>query len=425
MKYLISASDEDELIQDLLNNPGALKQALKEMAQAITTRAGSAGFFLEKSQGAQEELRQLLVSQLKESGIKESPSGIRFALTCPAFLNPVSGCLQQEKAVKTFVLSLGGSQPGLHLGDGLDYTEEILIPLKKVSSEVTLLEKRDLKGKLPLTRRNTNKGDYGKALILGGSEEYSGAPYLSYAALSALRAGAGYAELAVGENEYGKYALKAPQAILRKVKEENGHLVFDEKNMASLIQGISSLSVGMGMGVREETFRLVSYLLKNFTGRLIIDADGLNSLAAFGLDVLKEARGQVILTPHLGEFSRLSGKSLAEIKDDPLKAGVEFAAAYRVLLILKSASTVITDGKKTVISACGNQGLAKAGSGDLLSGFLAGFSAQKGIEPFLAGEAGAYVLGRSAELAASELPLRSFLYEDILKQAPEALKEIE
>ena len=159
----------------------------------------------------------------------------------------------------------------------------------------------------------------------------------------------------------------------------------------------------MGTGVSEDVFQGVCYLLKEYTGRLLLDADALNSLAKYGRDRLSEIfenkKCDVLLTPHLKEFSRLTGKEISEILAAGLDAPKEFSEKYGVTVLLKGAATVISDGQRTAINVSGTSAQAKGGSGDVLSGLVAGLCAG-GLSAFDGAVAGAYLAGKAAELAA-------------------------
>ena len=184
-----------------------------------------------------------------------------------------------------------------------------------------------------------------------------------------------------------------------------------------------SLAIGMGLGVSEETYKTVCYFIRNFKGRLIIDADGLNSLAKYGVDVLKEKNCEIILTPHVGEFSRLIDKTVSEILYDFIDTAKEFAKNYGVILLLKSACSVITDGEKSILNTTGNSGLAKAGSGDVLSGFLAGMLLRDG-ETIELTAVSAYVFGKAGEIASKEQNEYTVTASDVIRALPKAINSL-
>ncbi len=250
---------------------------------------------------------------------------------------------------------------------------------------------------VPKRRRNSHKGDYGKAAIVAGSAAYTGAAYLATAAC--LRSGAGYTALYVPKDLFFAYVLKAPEALLRTMGDGE-RFTFCEEEMKSLLD-YDCVAYGMGMGQSEEVFQGARWLLQHYSGKLLIDADGLNALAKYGN--LREAFAgkacEVVLTPHVKEFSRLSGCSVEEILENGREIAEKFSRTYGVVTLLKNARSLVSDGVTTAYNDTGNSGQAKGGSGDVLSGVIAGLMAQ-GADGFTAAACGAYLVGKAAELGA-------------------------
>ena len=262
----------------------------------------------------------------------------------------------------------------------------------------------DVKAFSPERARNTHKGTYGSACIVAGSVRYIGAAALS--AEAALKSGCGYVKLTC--SEYVKLALAAkyPQVIF-----------LDEPDLNS-----QAIAIGMGCGVNKELYILTERLLSEYTGTLIIDADGLNSIAEYGLALLEtERKCRVLLTPHVKEFSRLAGIEVNEILKRPIEYSRNFANDYGITLLLKGADSIITDGKRTKINTRGSTALAKGGSGDMLSGYICGTSA-RGLEPFESALCSAYTLGVSAEISSKEKTDYCVTAKDILKNIHKAVK---
>lgn len=301
------------------------------------------------------------------------------------------------KADKT--VTIAEYKTGCFFGDGIDYSGKIV----KADIGITCPEDNyavicadeDIKKFYPERRRNTHKGTYGCANLVAGSEKYPGAAALGAAAC--LKSGCGYTKLTTADSV--KYALVAtlPQVIFCNEPDLNANAV----------------AIGSGSGVSQKLYELISNLLQSYEGTLIIDADGLNCLAGYGCEILKNAKPSVILTPHIKEFSRLTGLSVRQILSDPVGEARRFASEYGVTVALKNAVSVITDGKKTVLNAAGSTALAKGGSGDMLAGFMCG-TAARGIDPFNAAVCAAYTLGKSAEIAAQNKTAYCATAQDIL-----------
>ena len=254
---------------------------------------------------------------------------------------------------------------------------------------------------IPKRKRDSHKGDYGRALIIAGSEQYTGAAYL--AAAACLRAGAGYTTLCVPQSILPYYILKAPE-ILLKATNEGGRYAFNADFMQEIC-ACESIAYGMGMGVSEEVQKGAVYLIENYTGRLIIDADGLNSLALLGESGLQRVfarkKCDILLTPHAKEFSRLIGAETQTILQNREGYLVAFAQKYGVSLLLKGAHTLLTDGAQIAVNTAGCSGQAKGGSGDVLAGVIAGLCAQ-GATAFDGGYIGAFLTGKASEIACKE-----------------------
>lgn len=257
----------------------------------------------------------------------------------------------------------------------------------------------------PKRDRNSHKGTYGSANIIAGSDKYIGAAVLAIE--TALMSGCGYVKLTVNESVKYALAVKYPQVIY-----------IDQPDLSS-----QCIAVGMGCGVSEKLYGQIKYLLENYSNTLIIDADGLNSLARFGTDTLKQKSCTVILTPHLKEFSRLTGKGVEDIKSNPQVFAEEFAREYGVVLLLKGADSIITNGVNTFVNKSGTTALAKAGSGDMLAGFMCGTVA-RGVSPLNAVCCSAYTMGLSAQISSAQKTDYCATAKDIIKNLHLAVKQL-
>lgn len=277
---------------------------------------------------------------------------------------------------------------------------------------IVFLKGEDVRKMLPPRKRDSHKGTYGKAAIVAGSLEYTGAAYLS--ASACLRSGVGYTALFLPERILPYYILKAPEVLLFPVcKGEKFSL---EDNFKKLL-AYDSIAYGMGMGLSEEVAKGASYLLRKYSGKLLLDADGLNSLAEYRKEeffkLFENKKCDVLCTPHVKEFSRLSDWSVEEIQQDPIGCARAFSGKYAVNLLLKDAVSVLCGGGKTVVISTGNSGQAKGGSGDVLSGLIAGLCGA-GVSTFDGGAIGGYLAGKAAELAVEKLGEYSLTPTDVI-----------
>lgn len=315
---------------------------------------------------------------------------------------------------------------GHFLNDGLDYSGEV------VSTDIGISIWGDdyayrmtgvmVKEFFPKRIRNTNKGHYGRVCIIGGSKPFPGAPLLSEAGYASLKMGTGYAKLAVPQSMYSIYAGLRPECTMHVLPDNDDGIAFSEDAINPLLNN-DAIAIGIGMGVSEDVYKTICYLLKNYKGKLIIDADGLNSLSKYGVDVLKDKTCSVLVTPHIKEFSRLTGLSVDEIKNDSINLAKQFALDYDVVVCLKNAVSIITDGVKVCINTRGTPAMAKGGNGDVLTGVILGVSAKQNL--YDSASAGAYVLGRAGQWAAREHGEYSVTATDITEQIGRVVLRLE
>ncbi len=322
-------------------------------------------------------------------------------------------------------VAIGELKRGLLLGNGADVCGKIVrrdigISLGQPADSV-LWEGEDAASLFPPRKKNTHKGSYGKAVILAGSAAYSGAPLLACAA--ALRSGCGYTQLAVPAELFPLAAGKFPEAILTAAPSAKGAFAYDEAFLRTLLKA-ESIAFGMGCGPSREVCRIARFLLSEYGGTLILDADALNSLAEYGADALRGHRCGVLLTPHPKEFSRLCGKSLSEVLENGADLAKAFAAEYGVAVLLKGHVSLVTDGSRTLYTASGTPALAKGGSGDVLSGIAAAIAA-RGFSPVPAGAGASYLLGRAGRIAAAAQGNEySVVASDVIASIPAAIARL-
>ena len=279
--------------------------------------------------------------------------------------------------------------------------------------------KRIIKRKSP----DSNKGTNGTLNIVAGSERYRGAAVLSV--LAAERCGVGIVRLASVEKVISSVSVLCPEAVFLPLSEgrDGGISASDFDGKLKNISSSRALLVGCGMGNSIDTNKIVTSLLYNCDIPLIIDADGLNSIKDFP-EILLKAKHTPIITPHIGELSRLSGLSVDTIKKDRLSAARNFAEKYNTIVVLKdSVSIVVTPNGETFVCDKPNPALAKGGSGDVLSGIISSFVAQ-GYNPFEAALCGVSLHSLAAELGAKDFTEFSMLPSDIIKYIPAVFSEI-
>lgn len=285
-------------------------------------------------------------------------------------------------------------------------------------------EDRDAAALFPPRPKDAHKGLFGYIALIGGSVRYSGAIRLANLAACAMRAGAGVVRLCVPQCLSVAVMPLILESTLFPLSDREGGLLFREEEFREALKGTRAAAFGMGAGLTEETKKAVRYLLREYEGILILDADGLNALAEMGPALLREAPCRTLLTPHLGEFSRLSGKSIQEIAGDPAGTAEAFALAYGTTVLLKGPETVVTDGTETLAVNRGCPGMATAGSGDVLSGILAAVCAANPGNLTRAAAAGAWVNGRAGEIAQERYGDVSMIASDTAAAVADAVRDL-
>ncbi len=324
-------------------------------------------------------------------------------------------------------VSIGSYKTGLFLGrakDVIGARSNIDIGITMPAPTVFLAEAGDFKQILRPRPGTSHKGNYGYITVMGGSVEYAGAAKLANISASALRAGCGVAQLAVPNaiaQAVAPYLLES--TLLPIPSDETGHMRYCPDMLDAMLSRQAAIAVGMGWGSGDGHAAILSHLLTHGSIPLLIDADGLNTLSRMDKGLLKQTACRVVLTPHLKEFERLSCVPIAEILQDPIRHARAFAREYGVILLLKGACTVITDGERTILVDRGCAGMATAGSGDALSGILAGLFGynEATLDTVVCG---AYIAGLAGELAEADCNPISMLASDTVAHISAAVSKM-
>lgn len=280
------------------------------------------------------------------------------------------------------------------------------------------IDKKLVFGKMPYRPEDSNKATFGKILNIAGSYNYIGAAYLS--SISALKAGAGYLTLACPEEIVCTVASMAPEITYKRLKSKDGAISAD--NELGDLSKYNVLEIGCGLTNTEETSKFVLNLLthRNSFQNLVLDADGINILAS-----KKEiiSLKNTVITPHPKELSRLLGVETEEIIENREKYARITSQTYECITVLKGHNSIVTNGNKVFINTSGSSALAKAGSGDVLTGIIAGLLAQK-LSPFDAAIIGTFLHGLAGDIAANDLTKYCVTASDIIDYLPFAIKQI-
>ena len=260
-----------------------------------------------------------------------------------------------------------------------------------------------------------HKGDFGKCLLLCGSRGYTGAAAL--AAMGALRSGAGLVYLGVPECIYAIEAVKLWEPVVFPLPSEGDTFSADAvKPILSRLRDMDAVLIGPGLGRSEGAKAVLSVVTAKFDGPLVLDADGINLLAAHK-DLLRGRNAPLILTPHDGEFRRMFGS----LGSDRPEAAAALAKDLGCIVLLKGHETLITDGNVCYRNRTGNPGMAVGGSGDVLAGMIVSLLGQ-GIPPLEAAAAGAWLHGAAGDCCAEKLGQYGMLPTDLLDALPRLMK---
>ena len=324
-------------------------------------------------------------------------------------------------------LCVGEEKLGVWLLNGLDCAGEVSaldIGLRGFEWEnyVNIFEQIDAVNRFPKRKRNSHKGSYGKVAILGGSVKYSGAGYLS--CLSACKSGVGYTAWFMPEELLKNAFFKIPEALL--VSTNVGGMYEYNEDVCQKLCEYDAVALGMGMTCSESVYKTILYLFEHYRGKLVLDADGLNSIAQFGSmeDFSKIKECDVVITPHLKELSRLTKLEMAVLQESPAFYAKEITGKYPITLLWKGASTLIAKAQELFLTVKGSSAQAKGGSGDVLSGFVGGLCAQ-GLSAFDGALLGAYLVGVSAEIATEKYSEYSATPTDFISCFGEAFNSLQ
>ncbi len=358
------------------------------------------------------------VRMLNDSGLPvvaaDVPSGIS------ADTGEVLGEAVRCAATVTFSMA----KPGHYLEPGCVYAGEVRVHdigipeplLRAAETPVRAL----LPGELRLPKRDplSHKGDHGKILIVGGSTGYTGAP--SFASRAAVRAGAGLVWLGVPREIWPVTAVKNDEAMPFPLPcDEKGRLTVDVlPELRRRWKDCGVLAMGPGLGRSDDIVAVVSAAVEEFPGVLVLDADALWAVSREE-GLLRRARGTVVVTPHMGEFARMGG----DTAKDRLNAALAFAGREGCVTVLKGHHTLAAfpDGSAS-IAAAGTAGMAKGGSGDVLTGILAGFAGQLPLREAV--ETALIVHAAAGEACAERLGEYAMTPSDVIEALPEILREM-
>ncbi|MBC8182737.1 NAD(P)H-hydrate dehydratase [candidate division KSB1 bacterium] len=350
---------------------------------------------------------------------------IVFAVDIPSGINgntgKIMGVAVEADYTCTFGLTKVGNllYPGFENGGKL-YVTYISFPPELYSNDSLKIE---VNVPTPLPQRNIagHKGSFGDVLFIAGAANYFGAPY--FAALSFLKAGGGYSRLAAPKSVTPFIANKGSEIVFAPQDETStGSISLKSKDeLLMLSEKVDMVVIGPGLSLNEETQKLVQELTAKIDKPVLIDGDGITAISE-NIEILKERKEPTILTPHLGEMARFTGKSIKEVDDNKVKILQETATELNAIIVLKGAHSMIgfPDGK-VFVNLSGNSGMASAGSGDVLTGTIAAMFGL-GMDLNEAVRTGVFMHGFSGDLVAEVKGEDGMTAQDILNYLPHAVK---
>ncbi|MBZ0160812.1 MAG: NAD(P)H-hydrate dehydratase [bacterium] len=353
------------------------------------------------------------------------------ALDIPSGLHSDEGVIPGPSINAALTVTFGLPKRGLILYPaaacaGRVVTVDIGLPRPLLTDsllDVSLVQAEDLVSVLPPRDPNAHKGTYGHALVLAGSPGKTGAAAMC--ALSALRIGAGLVTLALPESLNDAMEAKLTEVMTEPLHETRERTVAHAalERVLDLMQGKRVIAIGPGLSIHPETAELVRAVVKTVKAQIVVDADGINALGP-NLETLRDVALPPILTPHPGELARLLGIDRDEVVRHRIPIAQKVAASFGVYLVLKGARTLIANPEGQVaINMTGNAGMATGGTGDVLTGLIAGLVAQ-GVSADLAAKAAVYLHGLSGDLAAEAVGQEAMVASDLMAQIPEAIRQL-
>jgi hydroxyethylthiazole kinase-like uncharacterized protein yjeF len=353
------------------------------------------------------------------------------AVDLPSGIDANTGQVLGEAVQATHTVTLALPKRGIVVYPGKEYAGQVTVAdisipigtIEEQSKGVNLITEETVAEILPHRVADSYKGDYGRAFILAGSPGMTGAAYLC--SQSCLITGTGLVTLGIPAELNGLMESKTTE-VMTKPLPQSAEGLFSKACLpilGELLTGIDVLAIGPGLGRSDELTEIVWELIKQSPVPLILDADGLYALSE-GIEILLEAKSPAILTPHLGELSRLTGLTVTELKKDPIGYCQKIAQDLGVYLVMKGSVTMIGNPEGQVwVNTTGNSGMATGGTGDVLTGVIAGLLAQ-GLEPGQACIAGVYLHGLAGDLAAQEKGAVPLIAGDIIHSLPSAWRKL-
>lgn len=351
--------------------------------------------------------------------------GTKFAVDIPSGLSATTGCILGCAFKADYTVTFQLKKIGLELSQGRTMAGRVIVPDIGISTdsicedqEIVRTAGKDIYRKmLPDRPEDSNKGTYGRLLVIAGSKGMAGAAYLN--AHAAYMTGAGLVRIYTSSDNREILQTLLPEAIVTTYEEYN------KEELLSLLTWADSVCIGSGLGMSRLSEKILKTVIEYVKVPCLIDADGLNLLAENKNYLNQMAERRFVITPHMKEMSRLTGTPVEELKADRIQILKDFISRYRITCVLKDSRTLIASEEKGIrMNLTGNSAMAKAGSGDVLAGVISGWMVQ-GKEAEDAAELGTYIHGLSGDLAKFEKGVYSVMAGDLIEYISKALMKLE
>ncbi|MDO4831785.1 MAG: NAD(P)H-hydrate dehydratase [Clostridia bacterium] len=373
--------------------------------------------------GAPDYVTETLFSLVNTSGAHV------IAVDVPSGVDSDKGTYENECVRADLTLAITTLKPAHVLLPSREFCGEVQVlkigiseeALLTVSPSMVTLSLDEISDFLPVRETESHKNDFGQVLVIAGSRSMPGAACLVTNA--AVHSGAGLVTAAFPEPAYPSLTSHTTEAMLMPLPaDENGCLSASAAvKISEQLSRFDTVVLGPGLGKGEGVKEVVNTVLKEFGKTIVLDADGLNAISE-NPSVLKDSRANIIITPHPGEMSRLCGKTVGEIRLDRRETATQFADEYDVTVLLKGAATLVCSKEGLCyVNTSGNPGLAKGGSGDVLSGLVGGLSAT-GLTPFAAASVGAFIHGCAADFARKKKSMSAMTANDVIASFSKVFK---
>ena len=351
--------------------------------------------------------------------------GTKFAVDIPSGLSATTGCILGCAFKADYTVTFQLKKIGLELSQGRTMAGRVIVPDIGISTdsicedqEIVRTAGKDIYRKmLPDRPEDSNKGTYGRLLVIAGSKGMAGAAYLN--AHAAYMTGAGLVRIYTSSDNREILQTLLPEAVITTYEEYN------KEELLSLLTWADSVCIGSGLGMSRLSEKILKTVIEYVKVPCLIDADGLNLLAENKNYLNQMAERRFVITPHMKEMSRLTGTPVEELKADRIQILKDFSSRYRITCVLKDSRTLIASEEKGIrMNLTGNSAMAKAGSGDVLAGVISGWMVQE-KEAEDAAELGTYIHGLSGDLAKFEKGVYSVMARDLIEYISKALMKLE